>query len=62
MTTPQEILSMLGDEKIKMVDLKFVDMPGTWQHLTLYYNQIDEISLQMAYLLMVLAFGVESYK
>ena len=44
MTTPQEILSMLGDEKIKMVDLKFVDMPGTWQHLTLYYNQIDEIS------------------
>ncbi|MBH8565871.1 type I glutamate--ammonia ligase [Nostoc sp. CENA67] len=42
MTTPQEILKKIQDEKIELIDLKFIDIPGTWQHLTLYHNQIDE--------------------
>ncbi|MBD2607244.1 type I glutamate--ammonia ligase [Scytonema hofmannii FACHB-248] len=42
MTTPQEVLKMIQDNNIQMIDLKFIDTPGTWQHLTLYYNQIDE--------------------
>jgi glutamine synthetase len=42
--TAQDVLNMLGPDKIKMVDLKFIDMPGIWQHLTLYYDQIDESS------------------
>ncbi len=41
MTTPDEILKKIRDEDIKMIDLKFIDMPGTWQHLTVYYDQID---------------------
>ncbi|MEB3232373.1 MAG: glutamine synthetase beta-grasp domain-containing protein, partial [Leptolyngbyaceae bacterium] len=41
MTTPAEILEKLGPDKIKMVDLKFIDLPGIWQHLTLNYDQID---------------------
>ncbi|BAZ51592.1 type I glutamate--ammonia ligase [Nostoc ellipsosporum NOK] len=44
MTTPQEILKKIQDEKIELIDLKFIDIPGTWQHLTLYHNQIDESS------------------
>jgi glutamine synthetase len=44
MTTPQEVLKMIQDNKIQMIDLKFIDTPGTWQHLTLYYDQIDESS------------------
>ncbi|QSJ18166.1 type I glutamate--ammonia ligase [Nostoc sp. UHCC 0702] len=44
MTTPQEILKKIQDEKIELIDLKFIDIPGTWQHLTLYQNQIDESS------------------
>jgi glutamine synthetase len=44
MTTPQEVLKMIQDKKIQMIDLKFIDMPGTWQHLTLYQDQIDESS------------------
>jgi glutamine synthetase len=40
--TPQEVLSMVKDQGIKMIDLKFIDMPGIWQHLTVYYDQIDE--------------------
>ena len=42
--TPQEILSWIKSENIQVVDLKFIDLPGTWQHLTLYHDQIDESS------------------
>ncbi|MBG0744359.1 MAG: type I glutamate--ammonia ligase [Cylindrospermopsis raciborskii KL1] len=44
MTTPQEVLKMIRDQNIQMIDLKFIDTPGTWQHLTVYHNQIDESS------------------
>ncbi|MGF1495830.1 MAG: type I glutamate--ammonia ligase [Elainellaceae cyanobacterium] len=44
MTTPAEILKKVQDEGIQMIDLKFIDMPGTWQHLTVYHDQIDEDS------------------
>ncbi|MGL5083004.1 MAG: type I glutamate--ammonia ligase [Microcoleaceae cyanobacterium] len=42
--TAQEVLSMVQDQSIKMIDLKFIDMPGIWQHLTVYQDQIDESS------------------
>ncbi|MEH1890425.1 MAG: type I glutamate--ammonia ligase [Nostoc sp.] len=42
MTTPQEVLKRIQDDKIQLIDLKFIDTVGTWQHLTLYQNQIDE--------------------
>jgi len=44
MTTPQEVLKLIQDQNIQMIDLKFIDIPGTWQHLTVYQNQIDESS------------------
>ena len=44
MTTPQEVLKRIQDNNIQMIDLKFIDTPGTWQHLTVYHNQIDETS------------------
>lgn len=44
MATPQEILAMIKDQDIQMIDLKFIDTPGTWQHLTLFQDQIDESS------------------
>ncbi|MBE9095301.1 type I glutamate--ammonia ligase [Tychonema sp. LEGE 07203] len=40
--TPQEALNYIKENKIQIVDLKFIDMPGIWQHLSLYYDQIDE--------------------
>lgn len=43
-TTAQEVLSMIQDQDIKVIDLKFIDMPGIWQHLTVYRDQIDETS------------------
>ncbi|MEH2434899.1 MAG: type I glutamate--ammonia ligase [Nostoc sp.] len=42
MTTPQELLKRIQDEKIQLIDLKFIDTVGTWQHLTLFQDQIDE--------------------
>jgi glutamine synthetase len=44
MTTPKEILKKIQDEKIQMIDLKFIDTLGTWQHLTMYQDQINESS------------------
>ncbi|MDJ0702160.1 MAG: type I glutamate--ammonia ligase [Leptolyngbyaceae cyanobacterium MO_188.B28] len=41
MATAEEILKKIQDENIKVIDLKFIDMPGIWQHLTLYQDQID---------------------
>ncbi|MEH2421230.1 MAG: type I glutamate--ammonia ligase [Nostoc sp.] len=42
MTTPQEVLEKIKNEEIQLIDLKFIDTVGTWQHLTVYQNQIDE--------------------
>jgi glutamine synthetase len=40
----QEVLKMIRDQNIELIDLKFIDTPGIWQHLTLYQDQIDESS------------------
>lgn len=42
--TPDDILRMIRDQNIQMIDLKFIDLPGIWQHFTCYYNQLDESS------------------
>ncbi len=42
--TPQEVLRMIQEQNIKIIDLKFIDMPGIWQHCSFYHNQIDESS------------------
>ncbi|MBW4489787.1 MAG: type I glutamate--ammonia ligase [Trichocoleus desertorum ATA4-8-CV12] len=44
MPTAQDILNLIKEKQIKMIDLKFIDMPGTWQHLTVFHDQIDESS------------------
>ena len=40
----QEVLQMIREQGIKIIDLKFIDMPGIWQHCSFYYDQIDESS------------------
>lgn len=42
--TPQEVLKMIQENNIQIVDLKFIDMPGIWQHCSFYQDQIDENS------------------
>ena len=40
--TPQEVLNLIREKDIKIIDLKFIDMPGTWQHCSFYRDLIDE--------------------
>ncbi len=40
--TPEDVLKYIKDNNIKIVDLKFIDMPGTWQHCSFYADLIDE--------------------
>ncbi len=41
---PQEVLKMIQDNDIELIDLKFVDMLGIWQHCTFHRSLIDEDS------------------
>ena len=42
MATPQDILNLIKEQDIQMVDLKFVDLLGTWQHVSFYKDLIEE--------------------
>ncbi len=41
-STPQEVMQMIRDNNVQMVDLKFIDLPGIWQHCTYHVSMIDE--------------------
>ncbi|MGH2883496.1 MAG: glutamine synthetase beta-grasp domain-containing protein, partial [Solirubrobacteraceae bacterium] len=40
-TSPAEVLEFAAERAVEMVDLKFVDLPGTWQHMTLPIGALD---------------------
>src|SRR4026209_2338849 len=40
--TPKEVLDFAKKKGVKMVDLKFVDLPGTWQHFTMPIAELEE--------------------
>src|SRR6266581_5001788 len=40
--TPEEVLRFAGENSAKMVDLKFVDLPGMWQHFTVPIRELEE--------------------
>jgi len=39
--TPKEIQQFVKANNVQIVDLKFVDLPGTWQHFSIHVNEID---------------------
>lgn len=40
--TPKEVLNLAKDLKTQMVDFKFVDLLGTWQHFSVPMNELTE--------------------
>jgi len=42
--TAQEVLARIRDYNIQIIDLKFIDTPGVWQHCSFYHDQIDASS------------------
>lgn len=42
--TPKEVIQMIEREKIEVIDLRFMDFPGLWQHFSVPVGEIDEDS------------------
>ena len=42
--TPQDVLRQIKDEGIELIDLKFTDVHGKWQHLTVHRDLVEEES------------------
>jgi glutamine synthetase len=40
--TPEEIFKFAKENDVKMVDLKFTDLPGSWQHFSVPLHNINE--------------------
>jgi len=40
--TPNEVLKFIKDKGIQVIDLKFVDLPGLWQHFSISAREFDE--------------------
>ena len=40
--TANDVMARIEEEKIRVVDLRFVDLPGLWQHFTVSTNEFSE--------------------
>jgi len=47
-TSPADVTAMIKENGILMIDLKFCDLPGTWQHFTLPLIEYRKSSLKRA--------------
>ncbi|MCS7236471.1 MAG: glutamine synthetase beta-grasp domain-containing protein, partial [Armatimonadota bacterium] len=39
--TPSDVLALIKEKDIQIVDLRFTDLPGTWQHASIPASQLD---------------------
>lgn len=44
--TAKDVVKFMKDNDVKMVDLKFMDFPGMWQHTSYPVSEIDESSFE----------------
>jgi glutamine synthetase len=44
--TPKEVLDMAKENGVKVVDLRFMDFPGLWQHFTVPISELEESSFE----------------
>ncbi len=40
--TPSEVVALTKEKNIKIVDLKFMDLPGMWQHFSIMVDELSE--------------------
>ena len=38
----QQLLALIQERKVQIVDVKFCDLPGTWQHFSIPAGTLDE--------------------
>jgi glutamine synthetase len=46
MSSPKEILQFCKEHDVKMVDVRFTDLPGLWHHITFPIRQLSESSFE----------------
>jgi len=39
----QDVLKLAKENKCQFIDLKFIDLPGTWQHYTLPIKELADL-------------------
>jgi glutamine synthetase len=44
--TPKQVLDMVKEKGLKVVDLRFLDFLGLWQHFTVPVSELDETSFE----------------
>jgi glutamine synthetase len=44
--TPSDVLKMAKEEGVKIVDIRFMDFPGVWQHFSVPISELDEGSFE----------------
>jgi glutamine synthetase len=44
--TPSEVIKFAKEKGVKMLDLRFIDMPGVWQHTTVPAHRLDEAAFE----------------
>jgi len=44
--TPEQVLAMAKENGIKVVDIRFMDFPGMWQHFSVPIGELDEGSFE----------------
>jgi len=44
--TPKEVMTLIREKEVKAIDLRFVDLPGTWQHFTIPPHHLEEPTFQ----------------
>ena len=47
--TPKEVLNLAKENSVKMVDLRFMDFPGLWQHFSVPASELNEGSFEDGY-------------
>jgi glutamine synthetase len=47
--TPQDVLALVRDQNIRMVDIRFIDLLGSWQHFTVPVRELEEASFVDGY-------------
>ena len=40
--SPADVIDFCRGKKMQMVDFKFTDLPGTWQHFSMPADEVDE--------------------
>ena len=40
--TPKDVVKLARDNNVKMIDFRFIDLPGTWQHYSIPVHRLTE--------------------